>query len=90
MYLAEKCQHLRVLNLDGCRMVTDYGINRVADNCVELSCLDISHCLNIGQSGVERVVERCLMLKELRVKQCTQIFVHDIVDKVKQKCRVWW
>ena len=90
IYLTEKCRYLKVLNIEGCRMITDYGINRMADSCVELSSLDISHCLNIGQEAVERVVERCSKLKELRVKQCTQIFVQDIIDHVKHRCRVWW
>ena len=71
-------------------MITDYGLIRAADNCIELSFLDISHCLNITQSGLELVVERCLELQELRIKQCKQIFPHDIIDRAKKRCQIWW
>ena len=88
--LTKKCQQLRVLNVDGCRMITDYGLIRAADNCSELACLDISHCLNITQAGLELVVERCLKLRDLRIKQCKQIFPHDIVERTKKRCQIWW
>ena len=88
--VADKCRKLATLNIDGCMMITDYGLIRAANNFIELSSLDVSHCLNISQAGLELVVEKCLTLRELRLKQCKQIYVHDIIDKAKNRCRIRW
>ncbi|GMH11903.1 hypothetical protein Nepgr_013744 [Nepenthes gracilis] len=55
---------LKTLNLDGCRKVTDVGLESIAENCLVIYDLDISQCA-ITDFGISSLA--CLKKLNLRI-----------------------
>ncbi|CAH9103004.1 unnamed protein product [Cuscuta epithymum] len=67
-------QTLEVLNLDGCRKVTDASMEAVAENCIFLNDLDVSKC-SITDSGVAVLSHHGVQmnLQVLSLSGCTMV-----------------
>ncbi|XP_057962744.1 F-box/LRR-repeat protein 3 [Malania oleifera] len=58
---------LRVLKLDKCMGLTDFGLAKIAVGCGKLESLSIRWCLEISDLGVDLLSKKCLDLKSLDI-----------------------
>lgn len=66
--IAEKCPLLSVLNIKGCRKVSDGGVAEIAEKCVKLKRVSLSfYGSNITCTSLNKIVENCSELYELEI-----------------------
>lgn len=61
------CAIVERINLNGCEMLTDKGLNTVARRCPELRHLEVQGCPNITNIALFEVVSNCVNLEHLNV-----------------------
>eukprot|EP00040_Diaphanoeca_grandis_P004252 m.27783 g.27783 ORF g.27783 m.27783 type:complete len:455 (+) comp15808_c1_seq1:137-1501(+) len=59
------CTKLRKINLHGCTLITDTGLEVLTKGCKGLIALDLKMCDNITDDGIRAVVASCRFLKKL-------------------------
>ena len=82
---AECCPGLRVLDLTGCRRVTDESIVAIGRACPRLEALHLRDCRLVSAGGVTAVASGCQHLKELNLHDCKRV-TSDSIEAVARGC----
>jgi len=72
--IGKYCSNLQALNLFGCELITDDGIENLARNLSTcLTSLNLSRCKNIGNDALKSIAKFCSNLQSLDLGGCKLI-----------------
>ena len=81
----EKCTQLKILVVQGCKMITDAGITGLVKSCRQLETIDISGCSKVTNIGIIEISKYSYNLKTIDMMMC---FINDYaIIKLSKGCR---
>src|SRR3989344_136614 len=70
--LAQHRTRLQHIDLSRCDMVTDTGVQAIAQRCARLQCIALS-CCSVTDAGVQALSQGCIQLQHIDLTNCRQV-----------------
>jgi hypothetical protein len=68
-----KMRNLKILNLDGCFHITDFGMKYLEELAPQLEVLSLAGLTMLTDDGVKDFCTRCTMLNTINLNKCSQV-----------------
>src|SRR4051794_6656882 len=85
--IVKTCNRIQELILEGCALISDYGILCVAQHCLKLTLLNLSFTGGITEKALLNLSHNCRNLRTLELGKCRNIGGEtDYFDRFVKQC----